>query len=637
MTPPEDEGTQVGSTPRDAVTRRSTASAAGSRLSLIVVTNVDVVTYPLPVTGKIQIGRASSCEVILDDALVSRVHAELVIGDDLEICDRGSANGTFIGDERLERNVPVAIDRGEAVQIGSATLIVQRRSLPSLPRRIWSHDYFEVRLDEECARAARDGTCFVLARLRCTSATEPALLRQRLAELVRASDIIGDYGGNEYELLMLDPDLERCRVAITRVSNGLAETGIEIRFGLAAFPGDGRAADALLAAAHPDPTDSRLDVEVGKVIAADRRMADLYALADRVAQGTISVLVLGETGSGKEVLAQRIHDHSPRAGKPYLKLNCAALSETLLESELFGHERGAFTGAISAKPGLLETANGGTVFFDELGEMPLTTQVKLLRVLEERVVMRVGGVRPTSIDVRFVAATNRDLESEIARGTFRQDLYYRLSGVTLVIPPLRERVGEIPQLLELFLEQSARAIGIHPRPRISPDALTLLRGYSWPGNIRELRNVVERAVLLATDGVIRPVHLPLDKIYATIAERTLQQDRVPAPERPPKMTAEQTPRPTPQPPPVRAATAVPDDLADADAAPQAVELDRTQLTATGRRRRHADDEAERRAILDTLAACGGNQTRTAALLGMSRRTLINRLEEFGAARPRKPR
>src|SRR5262249_47454060 len=160
------------------------------------------VTYPLGATGRIQIGRAAECEVILDDPEVSRVHAELVLGDEVQLRDRGSANGTFVGEERLEPDMPIRIDLGEAIQIGAATLMVQRRSLPTTPRRIWSHDYFEVRLEEECARAAREGTAFALARLRCVSASAPALVRQRLAELVRASDVIGEYGGNEYEILL---------------------------------------------------------------------------------------------------------------------------------------------------------------------------------------------------------------------------------------------------------------------------------------------------------------------------------------------------------------------------------------------------------------------------------------------------
>ena len=192
-------------------------------------------------------------------------------------------------------------------------------------------------------------------------------------------------------------------------------------------------------------------------------MQRVHALAERAAAGTINVLITGETGVGKELLAETVHRASPRRDGPFVCLNCAALSETLLESELFGHERGAFTGAVEAKPGLLETADGGTLFLDEVGELPLATQAKLLRVIETREVTRLGSVRPRRIDVRFIAATNRDLEAEVGRGAFRQDLYFRLAGITLTIPPLRERVDEIRQLAELFARQICRELGARRR------------------------------------------------------------------------------------------------------------------------------------------------------------------------------
>ena len=188
-------------------------------------------------------------------------------------------------------------------------------------------------------------------------------------------------------------------------------------------------------------------------------MRRVHELAERAAAGTINVLITGETGVGKELLAETVHRASPRRGGPYVCLNCAALSETLLESELFGHERGAFTGAVQAKPGLLETAARGTLFLDEVGELPLATQAKLLRVIETREVTRLGSVRPHRIDVRFIAATNRDLEAEVARGAFRADLYFRLNGITLTIPPLRSRLEEIRPLAETFAAPDL------PRPR----------------------------------------------------------------------------------------------------------------------------------------------------------------------------
>jgi pSer/pThr/pTyr-binding forkhead associated (FHA) protein len=220
----------------------------------------------------------------------------------------------------------------------------------------------------------------------------------------------------------------------------------------------------------------------------------------RLARSTASLLILGETGTGKEVLARTLHALSGRPG-PFVGINCAALSETLLESELFGHERGAFTGAAQAKPGLLETAPNGTVFLDEIGDVPTPLQVKLLRALETREVYRVGGLRPVQLEVRFLAATHRDLGADVAAGRFRRDLYYRINGVTLRLPPLRDRRASIPELARGFLAEAAAAAG-RPEPRLALDAVGKLARHDWPGNVRELRAVVERALLLCPDDEI---------------------------------------------------------------------------------------------------------------------------------------
>jgi len=224
----------------------------------------------------------------------------------------------------------------------------------------------------------------------------------------------------------------------------------------------------------------------------------------RIAESTVNVLILGETGVGKEVLAQTIHRLSKRRGR-FLGVNCAAFSESLLDSELFGHERGAFTGAIYTKSGVFEAADRGTLLLDEIGELPPGMQAKLLRVLETRQVMRVGSTRPIDIDVRFVAATNRDLHGDVARGTFRQDLYFRLNGIALRVPPLRERPGAISALAREILGKTGRV------PRLSAQVLALLKAHSWPGNVRELRNVIERAALLMQDDEIRPEHILLER------------------------------------------------------------------------------------------------------------------------------
>ena len=305
-----------------------------------------------------------------------------------------------------------------------------------------------------------------------------------------------------------------------------------------------------------------------QVLPGDRGVASpmdkLRGMIERVASATISVLILGETGVGKEVLAETVHRKSSRANAPFLRLNCAALSETLLESELFGYERGAFTGADRTKLGLLETADGGTVFLDEIGELPMATQVKLLRVIEQREVMRVGGLQPRAIDVRFVSATHRDLRSEIHATRFRQDLYFRLNGITISVPPLRDRLPELEALARLFLHRSASALG-EGTPQLTSAALDALCRHSWPGNIRELRNVIERAVLLAGGKFIDAEHIVVDGPLAQEGTLSSERDR----------------------------------------------------------------------IIHALSRAAGNQKLAAELLGISRRTLINRLDAYAIARPRK--
>jgi Nif-specific regulatory protein len=237
------------------------------------------------------------------------------------------------------------------------------------------------------------------------------------------------------------------------------------------------------------------------------RMRRVYDTIAKVAPTDSTVLIRGESGTGKELAANAIHRNSVRAGKPFLAINCAAITETLLESELFGHEKGAFTGAVAQKKGKLEEAHGGTVFFDEVTEMSPTLQAKLLRVLQEREFERVGGTHPIRTDVRIITATNRDLEDSIRRGAFRADLYYRLNVVSLLLPSLRERREDIEPLANHFVRKHSRKLKkvVHG---ISPQALALLHGYDWPGNVRELENAIERALVLGTTDRIQPEDLP---------------------------------------------------------------------------------------------------------------------------------
>ncbi len=238
------------------------------------------------------------------------------------------------------------------------------------------------------------------------------------------------------------------------------------------------------------------------IIGKNARMQEIYQLIEKVAPTTASILITGESGTGKELVARAIHINSPREKAPFISVNCAALPDTLLESELFGHERGSFTGAISTRKGRFELADTGTLFLDEIGDIPLPLQAKLLRVLQERSFERVGGVKSIKVDVRIITATNRDLKAEVDNSHFREDLYYRLNVVQIHLPPLRERADDIPMLTDYFITKFAKLLN-KPNLKISGDALRYLTGLSWEGNVRELENTIERASILCIDAVIQ--------------------------------------------------------------------------------------------------------------------------------------
>jgi DNA-binding NtrC family response regulator len=247
------------------------------------------------------------------------------------------------------------------------------------------------------------------------------------------------------------------------------------------------------------------------IVARSSKMQEVLALAERVAATPSTVLIGGESGVGKDLIARLIHERSSRASGPFIKINSTAIPENLLESELFGYEKGAFTGASTSKPGKFELADKGTLFLDEIGDIPLTIQVKLLRVLQEREFERLGGTRTIKVDVRLIAATNRDLRNALEQGTFREDLYYRLNVVPIDIPPLREHKEDIPDLVNLFLSQLAQK-SQHKLEGIKPEALRKLMDFHWPGNVRELENIVERACALATGPFIGPNDVQMDHV-----------------------------------------------------------------------------------------------------------------------------
>jgi len=556
----------------------------------------------LPKNGAMSIGRADNADIRITDPLASRLHARLHITEGMfEIEDIGSINRTKVRDVALDAGERVAVMPGEAVTIGSTILMVQETRQAARNRRVWPHTHFEARIEEECARETR--MPFAIIRLAVEGNQPAGTIADTISPALRTSDMLALYGPSDYEIFLpaTSPDLGS---AINNDLIGrLRAQSIVARTGIACHPRDGQTPEALVARSSERLRGRELPAPVEGVVVEDPRMRRVYGLASSAARGAISVIVLGETGVGKDVMAQEIHRMSPRAKAPFVAINCAAVSEGLLESELFGHEKGAFTGATEAKAGLLESAPGGTVFLDEIGDMPPKLQATLLRVIQTRQVQRVGSVKTRPIDVRFIAATHRDLEAEIGAGRFRQDLYYRLNGITLTIPPLRERRSEILPLVRSFLTQFAREMGDRPAPEVSPEAARLLEAYSWRGNVREVRNVVERALLLCEGSEILPEHLPIE----SMAANAISFANVPAPGMTP---------PPPTPAALPAAAPVPADFARPTAPMNA-----------------AEDEKER--ILRVLAECAGSQTRAAKVLGIARSTLIARLDEYGVPRPRK--
>jgi transcriptional regulator with PAS, ATPase and Fis domain len=609
----------AGRRPEDVPTiaRSVEAPTFIGRLALLVIGKGEVATHPLPDNGEITVGRAGSADISINDPSVSRRHVTLHLGRSIMLEDLGSANGTRLHGERLTPHQQVTLHTDETFEIGSVMLVIQQRGVDRRTLRIWRHDYFEGRLADECARAERSEGGFAVVRLNLDRVPNESLVQEALAASLREVDVVGIYAPAEYELLLVETTPDDVAKPIERVVKSFAQKGITVRTGVAHFPIDGRDADSLLArAAVPAIGTSGENTQTLRtLVVQDEAMLELRKLVERVAVGNLSVLILGETGVGKELLAESVHRLSRRAEGPFVRLNCAALSDTLLESELFGHERGAFTGAVQAKQGLLETAVGGTVFLDEVGELPLSTQVKLLRVLEERQVLRVGALKPKAIDVRFVAATNRDLEAECRRGTFREDLYFRLNGISLSVPPLRERAAEIPALAEAFIVRACHDAR-RRKAVLDERALQLLQQYSWPGNVRELRNAIERACLLCgEDGVIRLEHLPVEKMRSTfISTRTSALAAQPEPE-------------VAAPPAAPPAPATSHDEPE-EWAPVVTERARAPV-------QQELDALERKRIAEALEQCSGNQTRAAKLLGFSRRTLVNRLEQYKLPRPRK--
>lgn len=491
----------------------------------------DTICY-IPLDKEMVIGRKEDADVYINDEQASRAHAKVKFSDGrVTLWDLKSTNGTIINGVKAEEKV---LEDGDEIIIGSSILefyIPMSIGDKISGISVKTHNYFEMRLEEELDRTARYERALSLMMISVDSPKVKLVEKDKiLAELVimingliRTMDLLASYGQTELELLLPETNKDEAYKLAQRITSEAKKNfDFPLSVGIASYPHDSFTKDMLIdrsrkalkiARQKDDDKISYLSENVKKINLSDHeiiiqsdKMSQVFEMVARIANSNISVLVQGETGVGKEVIAEAVHYQSPRKNHPLISVNCAALTETLLESELFGHEKGSFTGAERTKIGLFETSKGGTIFLDEIGEMPIKTQVKLLRVLQSRKILRVGSSQEIDVDIRVIAASNKNLEDLVEKGSFREDLYYRLNAITVTVPPLRERKEEIPYLVMSFIKQfnieNGRNVTV-----VSPDAMDLLCQYEWPGNIRELKNCIERAVVISEGDSIYKEHL----------------------------------------------------------------------------------------------------------------------------------
>jgi two-component system response regulator AtoC len=527
----------------------------------------------LPEEVDVTFGRSRGATITLDSEKVSRMHARVRrTGDVIQVEDLGSRNGTRVNGEKIEG--PRRLVTGDEVSVGPILAVVGVTSGLRRTSAIADFAAGEARLAAEVDRSVRYHRPVTVAMVRIAS---DAILDQ-IERSIRPMDLIAEDAGDDYLVILPELGREDGSAAVQRLVDYARAVNVPATAATALCPDDGTTVETLIGVLRAGLRTGRVPRAAaprGTPVVLDPAMQRVYTLVQRIADTSMTVLILGETGVGKELVCEAIHQQSSRRDRPLIKLNCAALPESLLESELFGYERGAFTGADKRKVGFFEAADGGTLFLDEIGDMPLALQAKLLRVLERKVITRVGGTAEVATDARLIAATHRNLDIDVRSGRFRQDLLFRIGGFTIAVPPLRDRPAEILPLAEHFVRTAAAEQARIP-PVLSDDAREALTGYAWPGNVRELRNALERALVLATDRITA----------ADLPERLHDAShRI----RPP--------------------------------APTGADV-RGQLA-----------EVERAAIVAALEAESGNQTRAARRLGLSRRALIYKMEKYGLKPP----
>ena len=589
------EHTSEPRSPSETIGISGTQRAEPGRSYLLVIDGDSSRQLDLPASGRIVIGRADDCQLVLAHKSVSRHHAELKVErGSAVVSDLGSHNGTRVNGAALRG--ARALFSGDVVSVGDAVLVVHTPPRPHKTLAPVSEVEWLDRTALEMDRALAYGRPLSVIAID-GAAVDLAAARNAMVELLRPIDLVAP--ADDAQLLLLCPELDSddaAAVAAEAVA-ALGDSG-HVRAGYATCPEDACGASGLVLAARSAArqappgaawslSDAAKRIELGDhtLLIADPAMIRQFDLIERLAGAELPILVMGETGVGKEVVALAVHHWSNRSSGPFHAINCAAIPESLVESELFGHDTGAVTGASAARAGLFESLSGGTIFLDEIGELPLPIQAKLLRAVETHKITRVGEVKERSADVRIVAATNRDLTAEVEAGRFRQDLLFRLNVATVILPPLRERQCEIPLLARAFLAATGG-----DRMTLSAAVSRRLLSHDWPGNVRELKNTMEYVAAAAPGDRVQVADLP---------------EPLGTPESPGK---QHVPAPEPTDP-----TTVPF-------------------------RKIADEirELEMTRMMQALEITGGVKTHAAQLVGMPIRTFSEKLKQYALSYPRKP-
>ncbi|XXX78616.1 sigma 54-interacting transcriptional regulator [Sorangium sp. So ce134] len=573
---------------------------------LLVVQGSSSSVLRLPRSGVVLLGRGPRADVRLRNTSASREHAKIVLLDGrAQLVDLGSRNGTLLNGVPVDGSRPLG--SGDVVSIGDA-VVVMRCARPARSRQLLEIAELRRRIEAEVDRALRHDRPAAVIAVQLGAASAREAVAGALERELAVTDFAGFEADDRLLVLLPEADAAAAGHVVQRLLDAAHAAGAGAaapRAGVATAPADGCDADTLVASARAAAevalpgqaaaaAEAVTTLELGgqRTVLADAAMVRVFELIRRLAATDLPVLVTGETGAGKESAARALHEWSPRARRPLVTLNCAAMPESLVESELFGYERGAFSGAAGPKPGLLEHGSGGTVFLDEIGDLSASAQAKILRAIETKKILRLGDVREREVDIRLVAATHKDLQGEVKAGRFRQDLYYRLGAATVILPPLRERPREILALSRAFLADACARAG-REEMVLSTEATELFTTYAWPGNVRELKNVIEY-------------------VAATVSARIVERGHLPAPLAPAPPRAESMP---------------PSAAPAAPAAPSARGPGRTFRPLAEEVR-----ELERTRIAEALAAVGGVQTRAAEALHMPLRTFVLKMNRYGLAK-----